>query len=991
MSTLPVPVQGTLTLVPSKSLPDKLRKAAQSGVSPPEPVAAIAVLNSFRNGVPALIEPSQDDLKLVLYTKTFVMQLFPNDKSGCYSIGYIEGATIRSQAKLAGGCLNVKPQQWRLASTHQSSTSHWKLINKKWEELAAQPKPPKTVPAPRRHTEFLDRLCQVVKATRRIRRELRPADASSTYAYSSVQPVGDTRYGAGIEYGFTVREPLPERGTYVKVRGNDRMRGRVVAIDGRRVVVRFTAEDKPDFHSIPQQGFVEESQNETAYWTQREALDLVRTGRSVNKQLLDTVVDKAVSRIPTSTLTTNTQLDDDPGQLGAFRAGVSADDTVVIHGPPGTGKTRTISAIATEVARTGQRVLLTSHTNRAVDNMAPKVNRDGLIVLRIGQRGSVTADAEPFLLQVRARDLRDGSVGRVDYSLECYDRLRTIEGWVQRLGQCLDKHANAQSRLVKARSDLREAAQPFIDKPRRAMVEAESELREGRAAKTWLVQRRFRLMKRLRHAESAWRPVRLILGPWARRLQRRINDVMGAIQIWYSSIEDLTERSHRAAQKVETILDDEPELAPYRAAVAQWVGEQDRCYAEAEAAAVAALKLVRPIDRSAASLGPMESGGPDAARRDVLSETHAWLQKRTPLWIRRAELLREWRSELDASSDQFHPELVRHAHIICATCIGSGSNKDLSDIEFDLVILDEAGQIGVADALVPLAKSRRAVLVGDHMQLPPFQEHEVAAWARAAESGIRNLVLSSLLEYLIDDMPDSHVKRLTIQRRMPKVVADFASDQFYDGRLSTQTRHHVGDPLFNSPLAFIDTVAQRDRGEKHMGGTKGKIVNPLELGLLTALARYYEQLDDDWAVIVAYRAQLDAVVDDLSKVMSREYASLNVGTVDAFQGGERDMILYGFTRSNPRREVGFLTELKRLNVALTRAKRQLVLVGDSETLTGARNERFREFATALLSYVAARGDRRDYARVVADLNQKGLLCLSWTRSRHSGMSPMWIT
>src|SRR5699024_3228134 len=145
-----------------------------------------------------------------------------------------------------------------------------------------------------------------------------------------------------------------------KVRGEDRMRGTVVAFDGRKAVVRFAAEDKPSFNSIPKQGFLEAAHNDTAYWMQRGAVDLMRSGRAVNKKLLDTVVDKTVTRIPVSTLKTGTLLDDDPGQLEAFRAGVSAGDTVIIHGPPGTGKTRTIAAIAIEAADTGERVLLTS-------------------------------------------------------------------------------------------------------------------------------------------------------------------------------------------------------------------------------------------------------------------------------------------------------------------------------------------------------------------------------------------------------------------------------------------------------------------------------------------------------------------------------------------------------------------------------------------------------------------------------------------------------
>lgn len=89
---------------------------------------------------------------------------------------------------------------------------------------------------------------------------------------------------------------------------------------------------------------------------------------------------------------------------------------------------------------------------------------------------------------------------------------------------------------------------------------------------------------------------------------------------------------------------------------------------------------------------------------------------------------------------------------------------------------------------------------------------------------------------------------------------------------------------------------------------------------------------------------------------SAEVIRLNVGTVDSFQGGERDVILYGFTRSNPERRVGFLAELRRVNVAISRAKMQLVMVGDMETLASARNTGFRGLARSMRDYIAGSGE-----------------------------------
>lgn len=126
--------------------------------------------------------------------------------------------------------------------------------------------------------------------------------------------------------------------------------------------------------------------------------------------------------------------------------------------------------------------------------------------------------------------------------------------------------------------------------------------------------------------------------------------------------------------------------------------------------------------------------------------------------------------------------------------------------------------------------------------------------------------------------------------------------------------------------------------------------------MLADLAVHYDQASSDWGVIVPYLAQAELIRLLTGRSGDADKVRLNVGTVDSFQGGERDVILYGFTRSNPERRVGFLSELRRVNVAITRARMQLVLVGDLETLTDARDPGFRRLARALRDYAAGNGE-----------------------------------
>jgi superfamily I DNA and/or RNA helicase len=133
-------------------------------------------------------------------------------------------------------------------------------------------------------------------------------------------------------------------------------------------------------------------------------------------------------------------------------------------------------------------------------------------------------------------------------------------------------------------------------------------------------------------------------------------------------------------------------------------------------------------------------------------------------------------------------------------------------VEVDIAIVDEAGQIAMANALVPLVRARRAVLVGDHMQLPPFLDSEVDAWGKqAGEPLLRDLLAKSALELLVDRVPKSNVVMLTRQRRMPATISDFISRTFYADRLRTAVDRVHNDPMFHRPMTLMTRRACRSR------------------------------------------------------------------------------------------------------------------------------------------------------------------------------------
>ena len=379
-----------------------------------------------------------------------------------------------------------------------------------------------------------------------------------------------------------------------------------------------------------------------------------------------------------------------------------------------------------------------------------------------------------------------------------------------------------------------------------------------------------------------------------------------------------------------------------------------------------------------------------------------WWCSTLPLLKRRQELLNDWRTELSSRTEALYPILIRFADVIGATCIGIATDANFADVDFSLVIVDEAGQISLPDLLVPLVRAKRAMLVGDHHQLPPFVENEVQAWLsqvnpeslpdlswvdeEATEAEIiTNLLTKSVFELLFPTAARDHLVRFNEQYRMPQALADFAARCFYDRQLATVSSEKVykaphQDRLFKKPLALVDTstlpyerrketASDRDRGNPEAWGMSG-YSNCLESSLIADIVEVYHQGGKDWVVIVPYRAQALQVRRELNNRLPAA-PDLNlqerISTVDSFQGGECEYVIYGFTRSNATHNIGFLRELRRLNVAMTRAQRQLVLIGDMATLTQARDAPFREVMRMLVNHVRQVGDYLPYKECQARL------------------------
>ena len=284
-------------------------------------------------------------------------------------------------------------------------------------------------------------------------------------------------------------------------------------------------------------------------------------------------------------------------------------------------------------------------------------------------------------------------------------------------------------------------------------------------------------------------------------------------------------------------------------------------------------------------------------------------------------------------------KLIDGASVIACTLIGSTHEYIRSKV-FDVVVIDEAGQALEPACWVAILKAEKVVMAGDPFQLPPtVKSHEAE----------RKGLTKTLLEKAIERLPK--ISLLRTQYRMHQDIMFFSNSKFYDNALeaheSVATRGIGG--LYPS-VEFIDTAGCGYAEEESEENSSRS--NPEEAQLLL---RHYNQLKLDLSVtnsigvISPYRGQIDILSD-----LFNDEKSVTVNTVDSFQGQERDVIYLSLVRSNDRSEIGFLKDYRRMNVAMTRAKMKLVVIGDSATLgnDGFYSD-FLEFAERLGAYRTA--------------------------------------
>ena len=348
------------------------------------------------------------------------------------------------------------------------------------------------------------------------------------------------------------------------------------------------------------------------------------------------------------------------------------------------------------------------------------------------------------------------------------------------------------------------------------------------------------------------------------------------------------------------------------------------------------------------------------AIRKAIRELRKNRKKGSENYHQKMERLKSRAAEIEI---RINSELFGEARVIACTLVGS-AHRLLEGMKFGTLFIDEAAQALEAACWIPMRRASRVILAGDHCQLPPTVKSIAALRAGLGKT---------LMERIAENKPEV-VTLLKIQYRMNDEIMRFSSDWFYGGKVESAPQIKYRSVLdYDHPITWIDTSNEENQitiegedapedsastassvsaanqnsdlnfKEQFVGESFGRINKAeAELTLLT-LAEYFTKIGKqrvlsesiDVGIISPYRAQVQYLKKLIKKYeFFKPYRRLiSVNTVDGFQGQERDVILISLVRSNDEGQIGFLKDLRRMNVAMTRARMKLIILGNKDTMT----------------------------------------------------------
>lgn len=963
------PIKHPLHLIVPPVRYSKLRKD-NPNIVPASATSLKQELNTLAYfGVPTYLDTWSDgDLRINFCTQRYELGCGLTPQGDGFRVGHIIPLTFRRHNQIARQSVLVTTSKWflhgenadlkrYLRDTGTAPQSGIKRIKAAWSEaerLSGQ-NTEHSVDVSLEHKRFLATVDSLIELARQV--QLDEAARRSSTAVLGVEAVTQ-RSSAGRQYKFLLAAPSDLTvGDYVLAGIGEpgQHGGEYVGVVREEMpealIVHFY--QAVDWARLQEVEWLTPFSSQKQYDIQSQAVQALREGKAENKYLMQFIVDGCFQpyRVPDAPILSKVQLNQAQQQVIARAEAVP--DVLLVLGPPGTGKTHTIRQIVSQQAQRKKRVLVTSKNNKAVDNVLEALS--GVRAIRIGREEKIADAIRPLLIDEQAQMLQAEILAKTEPLLTTLQDIVAlwpqIEHILERISPCIAQWQEAEAQLAHMRHQIALWQKSEYARIERVITKQQQRLQDTTIHLTQYVDQSRHLSARLNRLKPFCQLPLLgsafvvwadrIYADWKQGMQayrnclrEREKIVNQRQQVWQAYVQHVT-ISDEALRQKRLVAAAETELENQKQRMSDLLNELSHISARLQNSGLPTLPET--------AVSPQEILA-------VCERLQSWHQT----VLAKKELLSEWRELLKRRRRALYPSLIKTADVIGATCIGIATDANFSDLDFEMVIADEAGQIQVMDLLVPLVRAKRAVLVGDDRQLPPVVDEEVARQIDSEDVEQRAWLATSLFERLFNETtPDSHKSMLDTQYRMPRIIADFISQQFYDNKYRTGKDVPFADPFFRSPIVFIDTQYEKNRSEQpaiEPEGNRGYI-NYLEARLIADVVVAYQSHGDEWGVIVPYKKQAERIQAELKRRRSGLPETLLkdwVATVDSFQGKERSVIIFGFTRSNTHGRIGFLSELRRLNVSLTRAKQQLVLIGNAAALTQSTDDPFAEFMKALV-------------------------------------------
>jgi len=635
-------------------------------------------------------------------------------------------------------------------------------------------------------------------------------------------------------------------------------------------------------------------------------------------------------------------------QMEAIKKGIETKDIQLVLGPPGTGKTTVILSWVEYFIRHGKKVLVSSQNNAAVDNVLARLSDNKAArVIRVGNIDKIQEDCKKYAVSEKIEATAERYLANLTESTRCLsidkdliiNELPQIKKTISTLSVYSENsrkywsYAGALNSTIKTIKDSYDE----IERLKNSFSDTYDEyLKKGIALK---VGENKNFIWKLLNSRKTAKIKKIYV-----QLEHEMEECCRLIKekaIEYDS----------CVVKLETFVNDE---------------DYKRCKAMYRQGKLLAKEHFNKLELTGPYESPkLPSNYYSVSTDDQIAMLNAY-EQRLRETLDNIEYLfmtvADWRAAIESKRSEIVSNLViQSANVVGATCIGINTRRQFKQIKFDVSIIDESGQIQIHNAIVPMSRAPKTLMLGDHLQIPPIA-NEVVVKLCKDEGNKTDLLEMSFFEFLFTklekkDPNNANITRLDEQFRMPGNISDVISDWFYGGNYHAHynmSKWSAVIPGTTTPLIMISTSKCEDRfelGKDDVADPTPGYRNPLEADIIVKIIKKVlaesSALDiSEIGVISAYGKQVRMIRKEISRLklgLTQENVYGMAASLDSFQGQERDLIIYSSTRSTDdqnrhKARVGFMKELRRLNVAFTRCKKQLVIIGDFDYLTTCEYE-----------------------------------------------------